>query len=323
MRNLDEIETLNILNYNLLNLEMHVGKFESAPTGYRQVKGPKEKDESFRKEQGQIILEEETDIGVFEEVEAGENLERFNQRHMGGLFRTLLTQGNDIRGIQVGIVVRKDLPFEIEYRSHRNREWKDPISGSAVRVFTRDVPALILRVKGNKKPVLIVLGTHYKSKRDRDDDPESNILREGQADATVGVIEDLWAEFGEKIPVVLSGDFNGNFNKESAFANLKKAISLEDPFNLLKPAVSDRDRVTHTYHPRNEEVKWNQIDFLLVSPEIKECVKTAYVHRYKTSTGKVKPIPITYDERKENPSDHFPVMLKLDMKCLMAVWSRK
>ncbi len=297
---------------------MHVGKFERGATGLHQLKGPRKKEDVFREQQAKLLLEEKMDLGVFQEVEGKESFLAFNEIYLNGQFDPLMVKGNDPRGIQIGMYLKHDLPFEIEYRSHVARTWVDPISQHKQRVFTRDLPTLIVRAKGDKKPLVVFIGTHYKSKRDRDDDPESEILRKAQADATVEIINALKRELGEAVPIILAGDFNGNYNKEEAFANMRKALDMDDPFNDLN--VSNHDRVTHTYHPRDAETKWNQVDYLLVSRNIKACIKSAYVHRYKDAAGKIKPLPNTYEERKQNPSDHFPVVMQLDFQCLLKYW---
>lgn len=319
-RSLDSIRVLHLLTYNLLNLEMHVGKFEDGPTGARPVTGPTLKDPAFRHQQADILLSEKTDIGVFQEIEGMEAFDSFNRDFVGDLFEPLLKRGNDGRGIEVGMLVKRDLPFTLEYRSHRDRLWHDPVTGSRARVFSRDLPALIVRAEGSAKPLLILLGTHFRSKNDRDGDPESEIMREGQADAAAAVINGLKQEFGATVPIILAGDFNGNFNRERAFATMRRALDMEDPFNVLN--VGEPERITHTYHPQGEPRHTDQLDYLLVSRNILACIKDAYVYRYKDDKGRVKPIPQTKNQRKKNPSDHFPVALQLDFPCLLEQWKK-
>ena len=313
-RRLDDIKEFNILTYNLLNFESHVNDVQRDSSGKRQQRGASAKARDFREQQAAIIRELNPDVGVFQEVDGGgPTLDRFNHSHLENAFATLLNEGNDQRGIQVGMFLRRDLPFEVEYRSNKDHQY------DGGNVFSRDVPEMILRIPGQHKPFLIILGTHYKSKRSRDGDHESNNLRRAQVDATVEIIQELWQEFGAKIPVILAGDFNGNFNNEKEFASLKRALSMEDPFNVLNKSA--KDRITHTFHPRDGATNKNQLDYLLVSPEIKECVKQASVYRYKDASGREIPIPETFDQRSKNPSDHFPVMLTLDMDCLRRVFS--
>ncbi len=321
-RRIEDIKEFNILTYNLLNLESQVRNVQRDTSGNRAARGASAKAKDFRVQQAGIILELQPDVGVFQEVDGGgPTLDRFNHSHLHNYFATLLNEGNDQRGIQVGMFLKRDLPFDVEYRSNKDHQYEDD-NGNSRNVFSRDVPEMILRIPGQAKPFLIILGTHYKSKRSRDGDHESNGLRKAQVDATVEIIEELWQEFGAKIPVILAGDFNGNFNNEEEFASLKSALAMEDPFNLLKVPSNSRDRVTHTFHPRGGQTNFNQLDYLLVSPEIKECVKKASVYRYKDASGRDKALPNTFDERSLNPSDHFPVMLTLDMDCLRKVWQR-
>ncbi len=325
LRNPAAIQELTIIAYNLLNLERHVGKF--VPNSKRgelvRVREPQTKDERFRRLQGDILKEVGADLGIFEEVEGKQALEQFFGINAGGAYTSHLIEGNDERGIQIGFGVKNDLPFEIEHRTYKQTRWYDPVLEEERPLFSRDLPVMIFRIKGNPKPLLIMVGTHYKSKRDRadDEDPESRILRKGQVDGTVTIIKGLQKEFGELAPILFGGDCNGNVNREAEFANLKKALTLEDVFDVVQPPLSREQRVTHTFHPNGEPVKFDQLDVLMVTPALRACVKRAYVYRYKDENGKEKPIPRTMKQRKQNPSDHFPVVLTLDFQCVMRLWS--
>lgn len=326
-RKLEDIKVFTLIAYNLLNLEKHVGKFQWDATRfgfYTKLKEPQTKDERFRREQGDILREVGADVGIFEEVEHRAALEQFFGENTGGLYRTHLKEGNDERGIDIGFGVKLDLPLEVEHRTNKEMTWFDTVAEEERRLFSRDLPVLIFRVKGDPKPVLIVLGTHYKSKRDRgDDDPESRILRKAQVAGTVKIIQDLQREFGKGAPIIFGGDANGNVNKEAEFALLKKALALEDVFDVVSPPLTREQRITHTFHPEDEPVSMDQLDVLMVTPSLRACVKAAYVYRYKDENGKVKPLPRTMKMRKKNPSDHFPVVLTLDFQCVLRIWSAR
>ena len=89
-----------------------------------------------------------------------------------------------------------------------------------------------------------------------------------------------------------------------------------DSFDYAKKRLSNRERVTHTYHPRNGPTSYNQLDAILVNKNASELVLDAKVYRYKNKLGEKRPLPSSYAERELNPSDHFPVVLKLDLSHL-------
>ena len=74
-----------------------------------------------------------------------------------GDYLPLLIEGNDGRGIDVGVLVRADLPLDYTYVSHRNEPMNNPLYPSVPLAFTRDTTALIACAKDTNVPLFIVL----------------------------------------------------------------------------------------------------------------------------------------------------------------------
>ncbi len=309
--------------YNLENLFHSVGKWDYDEDGeYVQIGEIDEKPKEMRRWQGRIIHETAIDLGVFEEVESLKALSHFDRHYLGSTYHRHLLEGNDPRGIDIGFLSKRDLPFEIEHRTNKGLRYDDPISERNIAQFSRDLPILILRLPGEKTPFLIFIGTHFKSKRDRPDDPQSNSLRESQVIAAAQIVEDLKIEFGKNAPIVMAGDMNGNVNTEAEFAVFRAQLALVDSLNLVKPKLSEAERVTQTWHPTKRKNVYSQLDAILLSPVLVACFKSAGVYRYKDERGLPKPLPKSRDERDTNPSDHYPVLLQLDMRCLLDLWQK-
>ncbi len=320
VRSLDSIKTLRVGTYNLLNLFEKVGDHvpdPARPGRLLKVSAAVAKEESQRREQARAILESGLDIVSVEEVENIQALEDFSRRYLGGAYRALLIEGNDERGIDIAFLVKKDLPFELEHRTHKGEVWRDPILGRETPLFSRDLPALVLRAPGAAKPFLVLLGVHFKSKRDRPGDPHSETLRRAQVAGAARIVERYRAEFGDGVPLMLAGDFNGDLNAEDAFAPLWKEAGLSNSLELGETPVPLRERVTHTFHPKGASAHLAQMDGILVSRGLRGLVRRSEVYRYRDSRGIVKPIPRTYAERSLNPSDHFPLFLELDFQRLL------
>ncbi|UPT73583.1 MAG: hypothetical protein M0D55_17240 [Elusimicrobiota bacterium] len=180
-------------------------------------------------------------------------------------------------------------------------------------MFSRDLTSLVVRAEPGGKPLFVLFGTHFKSKRDRDGrDPESRIMRGAQVRRSAEIIGRYRKEFGRDVPVMIAGDFNGVVPDEPEFRPLFEAAGLIDAFDAAPNPPSGKDRVTHTFHPRGGATHQGQMDAILVSKSLRGAVKAAEVYRYKDDQGRAKPIPRTYEERSQNPSDHFPVILTLD-----------
>ena len=56
-----------------------------------------------------------------------------------------------------------------------------------------------------------------------------------------------------------------------------------------------------------------QLDAVLVNRSLTAHVTDASVYRYRNEQGKELPLPNTYNQRKKNPSDHFPVLMHFNL----------
>lgn len=316
VRSLESIKQLKVGSYNVLNLFENVGKHVPDPENpgkLKKVSDVKPKDEASLRAQGKVILENDLDVVALQEVENVAALADFNANYLDGKYDVFLIEGNDERGIDVAFLVKKDLPFAVEQRSHKEETWVDPIlGGEPTKLFSRDLTSLVVRAPGKPQPLFVLFGVHFKSKRDRGGDPESRIMRGAQVNRAAEIIGRYRAEFGEETPVMIAGDFNGEVPNESEFKPLFEAAGLIDSFDATPNPPSDKDRVTHTYHPKGGATHYGQMDAVLVSKGLRGAVKKAEVYRYKDEDGKVRAIPKTYEERSQNPSDHFPVVVTLD-----------
>lgn len=316
-RRLSDIRSLRVGTYNVLNLFSSVGQHvpdPETPGKLKKVSDAKPKEDWSLRAQGQVILENRLDVVTLEEVEDIAALRDFNERFLEGKYDVYLIEGNDERGIDIGFLVKKDLPFVVEQRSHKDETWVDPVfGGGPTKLFSRDFTALVVRAEPGGKPLFLQFGTHFKSKRDRDGkDPESRVMRGAQVARAAEIVGRYRAEFGQDVPILLSGDFNGEVPNEPEFKPLFEAAGLTDAFDATPNPPSDRDRVTHTFHPRGGASHYGQMDAVLVSKGLRGAVTNAMVYRYKNDDGSARDVPHTYEEREKNPSDHFPVVVTLD-----------
>src|SRR5690606_14403915 len=105
------------------------------------------------------------------------------------------------RGINVGFLIKKDLPLKIHVETHKELTWIDPIKPELgeKKLFSRDVPVLHMRrfeTSDLDPPDMIIMGTHYKSQRDRAGDMGSAILREAQVKKTVEIASFYQEKYG-------------------------------------------------------------------------------------------------------------------------------
>jgi hypothetical protein len=118
------------------------------------------------------------------------------------------------------------------------------------------------------------------------------------------------------VPILVAGDFNGTVHEGPEFRPLTDI--LEDSLDMgSRPVASNEERATHAYLPNGDDPIYNQLDAILVTPNLRDAVEESFVHRYKDAQGRVLPLPRSSAERELNPSDHYPVILKLRFQRLL------
>lgn len=307
-----------IATYNSLNLKESVGRFEpDVQTGKRQkVKDAAPKSQHDIDGVATAIHEISPDIVFLQEIEGEGSLNAFAQLELKNEWRPLIIHGNDTRGIQIGVLVKDSLPLRFEYQSHRDEPFSSPNHPGLTKVFSRDFPVLIVKTPNSETPVLILAGVHGKSKRSENiADPESREVRTAQAEKMVEIIKH-YQEKHPNTPIMLMGDFNAEVASAPEYQALRQ-FNLKDAFDLSPNPVPSAQRVTHTYHPKDGDRVASQLDSILLAPPHHDLVLNARIYRYKNPDGSEKPIPQTYDQRKLNPSDHFPVYAEFDLQKIL------
>lgn len=320
-----EAKELVIGQFNVFNLMRLRGKFkEDASTGLiSQVRPEREKALSQRQEIAATIRRADPDIMVMQEVEDIETLRTFVADFLDDSYHVMLLEGNDLRRIDIGFIVKKDLPFDYELYSHKQLTMGE-IDGteqdfaSDMPVFSRDLPILVVRTRGadeDTKPVLVLGGTHFKSKRDRRRDPESQKLRSQQIQTAASILSGFIEQFSREVPTFLVGDFNTDLRTAVELDPLRD-LGMRDSFDIATESrVDPEDRITHTYHPKNLPTVRSQLDGILVfqpigSEPLVE-IQSAEVVPYLTESGLPKQIPGTQEERAKLPSDHRMVKARI------------
>lgn len=313
LRRSTDIPVIRFMTYNVENLFYHVGDFDRvAANNFKKIKPPQDKNPTELQGVAQAISESNPDILVLEEVEGLQSLADFDKNYLQNIYNPILLPGNDARGIEIGFLIKKDLPLKVVTETHKDMTWKDPAEGMReVPLFSRDLPVLLFYGinddPAKTKPLFAVVGNHGKSKRNRPGDRLSQVLRTAQYEAASKIIESYYQRFGPQFPILMAGDFNTDVRTSPEVASLKG--DLKDALDLVQYPTDAR--VTQTFHPRNGPTQKSQLDGVLLSPSLSPFVTSAAIYRYKDASGRIKPIPETYDQRSLNPSDHFPIVVDL------------
>jgi len=268
-----------------------------------------------RNNTAEAILENEPDVLAVMEVENVHTLRIFNAEYLSDYFdRIYLLDGNDPRGIDVGLLVRKGFKGEVlAIRTHVD-EVKKASTGRSVEwgtrpgfgylanhaLFSRDCLEVDIRLGAG---TLTFLVNHLKA---QDREESSDARREEQA-LRVAALARQAVEQG-KHPVVL-GDLNADADwttpAAKSLAGLVKADFLTDAF------ASVDDRWTHFYEPGKEV---SRLDYILVDNRLgvkgQRITRGGLSKKCAKYTGQRYP---TVSYQHTEASDHCPVSVVVEV----------
>ncbi len=212
----------------------------------------------------------------------------------------MLIDGNDDRGIDVGILTRGDHPIE-RIVSHVDD------ADLAGLVFGRDCPEYTVALGGGRS--LLVLVNHFKSKG-YGSARDSNRRRRRQAERVAEIYRTRRAEGVEHIVVL--GDLNDTPDSEP-LAPL-----------LVGSAAAPMDLKDVAAHPGFEDGGWpgtyttgragNKIDYILCSPAVFESITAAGIFRKGVWTASHRwEVYPTLTREQDAASDHAAIWADLDL----------
>jgi hypothetical protein len=269
----------------------------------------------------------------FVEVGTIKIMRDFDLDFMGDRYEEFHIEGNDERGINLGLYLDKRLPLEVEVHSHKNLVH----DATGDLVFSRDFPAYILSEKGAKKPLLVLLGTHFKSQRPSDGDPTGSVKRTIQSDAAALIIETYRSKYPGTL-VATMGDFNNEMRlktepeaasqsgtgSQREQSNYRKGLSPEfeslrrigmlDAFEAAPESTEWNRRGTHFFF-QGKRLSMKQLDAILIDEVSVQRgrLKSAFVLPHVDDEGYDLPPPKSYEEREQRGSDHLAIEVILDL----------
>jgi len=282
-------ETLNKEELTIGDFKRELVNFKEVPTIERELTKL-------------VITENKPDILAMVEVESLETLKKFNKNYLNGFYNyMMLIEGNDIRGINLGIY-SKDFPIG-NIRTHQF-EYNSLTKG---KLFSRDCLEVELNVWGS---ILTILINHFKSKieSNKNDINTAAKLRKKQAKR---VSEILVERFGNKLDrgdFIVCGDLNSNPDEDP----LSPLLSLKNLENVVERLPKD-DRWTYWWDKKNQI---GQFDYILLSPSLSNNNPTSKPFIERRGMPKInaccKEKRFEIGQTKEqSASDHCPVYIEL------------
>ena len=323
-----KLTTLRLVQFNVENLFLYMDLYNGqnltqlSEAQWGQLSTSVTPNKPLRKVLGlaEAIRDLNPDVLMLNEVGGVESLENLNNHFLNNDYIVYLKEGNSKRGIDVGYLVKKSLPFKALLISHKDRpinflypHEKATESGGKSHYFSRDVAELRLFKPGSKSPSLILLLTHLKSKLDSDGiDKGGQLRRAAELKTLVNIYNEVRAESKEKPFVVVAGDFNGIASREKMepeFQPLYEQTDLVEAFSAAE--VPLEKRFTQVQITPSGRQLFIQFDYQFVSPELAECIdkENTFVYHFKSELGQTAPFPRNMEERSNLISDHYPVVL--------------
>lgn len=321
-KKLEDISELSIGQFNLENY-VETGSRSVVPLDHKYVVDAIENKDGLTfvpalskpsgKESGVVatIKQADPDVLVVQEIGGLVSLESLNQK-LGGQYRSILIParsakpGRPVNQVNIGFLVKGDLPFDIEVQSFRNIRK----GSSDAPLFSRDLPVVILKEAGTDKPVMAVFGTHFKAMSDE----ASVALRREQ----IQMAAKLMASYSERypsVPMFLVGDYNFDVRIASEFSPLKTS-GFKDVFDLApaEKSLKSENRLTQFFFPG--EAKFGQLDAISGNKAVEELkiIKSAEIRPLVNASGEVVPVPKTSAEVGELSSDHAMLKTVIDFR---------
>lgn len=248
------------------------------------------------------IQDAQADFVMVTEVGGPESLTNFAQYLLNDEYLALSLPSNSDRGIDLGYLIKKNLPYTYEIHTHIDYPLPHP-----ARRFSRDV--LRLDVKENGKLKFILLLVHIKSKLDlKKADFEGRTRRILEIKGLTAIYNDLKTL---NVPILVGGDFNGHAGEtdtEEEFREIYTQTDLQDIAFIAQ--IPPEERFSYVYFNRGGNRFEQQIDYLFIAQQYKNLVDPTecYFPRYKTLEGSPLPIPKRLEQKGTLPSDHYPFL---------------
>jgi endonuclease/exonuclease/phosphatase family metal-dependent hydrolase len=260
-------------------------------------------DEQAMRNTAQVIRDLKADVLAIVEAEHRPGLCEFSEtllKVVGGTpYRhVMVVDGNDDRGIDVGILTGERYPIE-RICSH-----VDDRDAKGDTIFSRDCPEYtITSPTGNEVTVLV---NHFKSKG-YGSTASSNARRQAQAQRVAEIYKRL-KENGHAL-VAVAGDLNDT----PGSAPLSPLLDGTDLKDIFEHPAFDKGGYPGTYGLCNAS---NKIDYLLLSPELFQRVKQGGVLRMGMWPGSSPRRWECYKEVKrpeDAASDHAAIWAEIDV----------
>ncbi len=181
--------------------------------------------------------------------------------------------------------------------------------------FSRDVAELLLFKDNSAQPFFLLLLTHLKSRLDPEGtDPAGFTRRKAELATLVDIYLERESHYGGKLPIAVTGDFNGNatgWKTDPEFAPLYDLTKLTEI--CAHVGMEEADAVTFFMVGRNS-TSGRMLDYCFLSPAALKYLRpdSVKILTYLTPAGLPVDPPRTMEAKLLLPSDHYPLVFGLE-----------
>jgi endonuclease/exonuclease/phosphatase family metal-dependent hydrolase len=273
---------LKVLNWNLHNF-FDTHKDTDVPE--EQVLTKSQYDGKVAKI-GAVLKAMDADIAIVPEVEHVAILDDLNEKQLGKAYVTSLSDSNDFRGLDIGILSKVPIDKVV---THLDDSFKrlDLVGGQAYK-YSRDCVEVHLTFNTRK---VVLLGVHYRSKGTGMAETDDKDKRMAEAQHT-RLIADEIAKAEPKTAIIILGDFNDTAASPPVSWTLQGNPKSSPKVGYLSAAdsIAEADRYTFVYNGTKE-----LIDHQIMNPLLQSMLDPASV-------------TIRHGADVEDASDHHPLM---------------
>lgn len=293
-------------------------------TQWAALQTPAYNNKPLRKTQhlAQTLISTDADIILMTEIGGLESLKNFNHYFLKDSYSPILIEGNSERHIDVGFLIKKNSSFYYDLFSHKNHELNlnytsDKNSPTPVKYYlSRDCAELRLFTSDVNKPFAVVLLTHLKSPLDPENkDHQGSKRRLAELNACIDIYNQLSEQYSH-IPILLTGDFNGNasaLKTDKEFEPLYRRTRLKDICEISALPIEKRATFIQFRNGHRPEPK--QIDYVFIDEKFADFLNKQWtaVVPYKDEYGFDLGFPQSLDQKLKLPSDHYALTFMLEI----------
>jgi endonuclease/exonuclease/phosphatase family metal-dependent hydrolase len=265
---------------------------------------------------GKVIKRVDADVIGLCEVEDRRTLEAFNVQVLGRKYPyCMLIEGNDERGIDVGLLSKHPIVSLRSNASTVDDAERTRRDGTTPRLFNRDCLEAVIELPVGKGG-LGVLIAHLKSKRGSAEmELDTDRKRIRQAEEMARIVAARFSKDGKPHRVAVVGDLNETPDRNgangAALGGRKTSIDalLADSglINIVRDTLGPEKSFSHV-DERGGKVSKGQIDYVLVSPDLKAAAISCGIDRSGQALWGPKAVP-----RAQAASDHAALFVDFDL----------